>query len=46
MGDEFQTSVGGDMGRDSMFGEHVHNEELGKLGGSDSVIGLNEYSLL
>ena len=46
MGDEFRTSVGGDMGRDSVFGEHVCNEELGKLGGSDGVVGQNEYSLL
>ena len=46
MGDKFQTSVRGDMGRDSMFGEHMCNEELGKLRGSDGVIGWNEYSLL
>ena len=34
------------MGRDSMLGEHMRNEELGKLRGSDGVIGWNEYSLL
>ena len=46
VGDEFRTSVGGDVGWDSVFGEHVCNEELGKLRGSDGVIGWNEYSLL
>ena len=46
VGDEFQTSVRGDMGWDSMLGEHVHNEELGKLRGSDGVVSWNEYSLL
>ena len=44
--DEFRTSVGGDVGWDSMLGEHVRNEELCKLRGSDGVIGRNEYSLL
>ena len=46
MGDKFQTSVRGDMGRDSMFGEHVCNKELGKLRGSDGVVSWNEYPLL
>ena len=46
MGDEFRTSVGGDVGWDSVLGEHMHNKELGKLSGSDGVIGWNEYSLL
>ena len=46
VGDEFQTSVGGDMGWDSMLGEHMHNEELGELRGSDDVVSRNEYSLL
>ena len=44
--DEFQTSVRGDMGWDSVLGEHVCNEELGKLRGSDGVVSRNEYSLL
>ena len=44
--DEFRTSVGGDMGWDSVLGEHMRNEELGKLRGCDGVIGQNEYSLL
>ena len=34
------------MGRDFMFGEHMRNEELCKLRGSDGVISQNEYSLL
>ena len=46
MGDEFRTSVGGDVGWDSVLGEHMCNKELGKLRGSDGVIGWNEYSLL
>jgi len=46
VGDELQTSVGGDMGGYSMFGKHVHNKELGKLRGGDGVVGRNEYSLL
>ena len=46
VGDKFQTSVGGDMGWDPMLGEHVCNEELGKLRGSDGVMSWNEYSLL
>ena len=46
VGDEFRTSVGGDMGWDSVLGEHVHNEELGELRGSDGVVSQNEYSLL
>ena len=46
VGDEFRTSVGGDMGWDSMLGEHVRNEELGKLRGSDGVMSRNEYPLL
>ena len=44
--DEFQTSVRGDMGWDSVLGEHVHIIELGKLRGCDGVVGQNEYSLL
>ena len=46
VGDKFRTSVGGDMGWDSVLGEHVHNEELGELRGSDGVVSWNEYSLL
>ena len=46
MRDEFQTSVRGDVGWDSVFGEHMCNKELGKLRESDGVIGWNEYSLL
>ena len=46
VGDKFQTSVGGDMGWNSVLGEHVCNEELGKLRGSDGVVSRNEYSLL
>jgi len=46
VGDELQTSVGGDMGGYSVFGKHMCDEELGKLRGSDGVIGRNEYSLL
>ena len=46
VGDELRTSVGGDMGGYSVFGKHMRDEELGKLRGSDGVIGRNEYSLL
>jgi len=46
VGDELQTSVGGDMCEYSVFGKHVRDEELGKLRGGDGVIGQNEYSLL
>jgi len=46
MGDELRTSVGGDMGGYSVFGKHVCDKELGKLRGSDGVVGRNEYSLL
>ena len=34
------------MGWDSVLGEHVRNEELGELRGSDGVVSRNEYSLL
>ena len=34
------------MGWDSMLGEHMHNEELAELRGSDGVVSQNEYSLL
>ena len=40
--DKFQTSVRGDVGWDSMLGEHVCNKEICKLRGSDGVIGRNE----
>jgi len=46
VGNELRTSVRGDMGGYSVFGEHVHDKELGKLRGGDGVIGWNEYSLL
>ena len=46
VGDEFQTSIRGDMGWDSVLGEHMHNKELGELRGSDGVMSWNEYSLL
>jgi len=34
------------MGGYSVFGKHMHDEELGKLRGSNGVVGRNEYSLL
>ena len=46
VGHEFRTSVRGDMGWDSMLGEHMCNEELGELRGGNGVVGQNEYSLL
>jgi len=46
VGDELRTSVGGDMGGYSVFGKHMRNEKLGKLRGSDGVVGRNENSLL
>jgi len=46
VGDELRTSVGGDMGGYSVFGKHMCDEELGKLRGTDGVVGRNEYSLL
>ena len=44
--DKFRTSVRGNMGWDSMLGEHMCNKELGELRGSDGVVSWNEYSLL
>ena len=46
VGHKFQTSVRGDMGWDSVLGEHVCNEELGELRGINGVMSQNEYSLL
>jgi hypothetical protein len=43
---EFGTSVRGYMRRNSMFGEDMDDEELGKLCGGDSIVSQNKESLL
>ena len=46
MGDEFRSTVGSDVGRDTVLGEDVQYEELGELGGRDGVMSGNEDGLL
>ena len=38
VGDKLQTSIGGDMRWNSMFGEHMEDEELGELRRGDGVV--------
>ena len=38
VGDELRTSIGGDVRRNSVFGEHMEDEELGELRGGDGVV--------
>ena len=46
VGDEFRAAVGSDMFRNTMFGEHVHNEQHCKVFGSAVNGCWNEYALL
>ena len=43
---ELGTMVRGDMFGDAMLGEHMHNEQLGKVFRSAMDCGRNEYALL
>ena len=38
VGDELRTSIGGDVRRNSVFREHMEDEELGELRGGDGVV--------
>ena len=42
VGDELQTSIGGDVGWNSVLRVHMEDKELGKLSGGDSIISWNE----
>ena len=42
MRDELQTSIGGDVRWNSVFGEHMEDKELGELSGDDSIMSWNE----
>ena len=44
-GHELRTTVGGDMGRNSVLGKDMEYEELGKSGGVDVVGSRNEDGL-
>ena len=46
MGDEFQSSVRSDVGRNTMLGEDVQYEELGKLGRHYGIMSGNKDGLL
>ena len=46
MRDEFRAPVQGDVTRNSVLGEYVHDEDKGELGRGDSNICWNEYALL
>ena len=46
VGDEFGAMVGSDMFRNTMFGEHVHNEQHCKVFRSAVNGCWNEYALL
>ena len=46
MGDKFQSLVRSDVGRNTVLGEDVQYEELGKLGGCYGVMSGNEDGLL
>ena len=46
VGDELQTSIGDDMGPNSMFWEHMEDKKLGKLSRGDSIMSWNEDWLL
>ena len=45
MGDEFQSSIGGDMGQNSMLGKYMEDKELGELSRGDSIVSWNEDQL-
>ena len=38
VGDKLQTSIRGDVRQNSVFGEHMEDEELGELCGGDGVV--------
>ena len=42
VGDDFQTSIRGDVGWDSVLGEYMEDKKLGKLSGGDSIMSQNE----
>ena len=42
---ELGTTIGSDVGRYSMLGKHVKDEELGELSGGDGVVRRNKYRL-
>ena len=46
VGDELQTSIGGDMRWNSMIGEYMKDKEMGKLSRGDGVMSWNEDQLL
>ena len=46
MGDEFGTSIRGNVGGNSVLGEHMEKEELCELWRCDHVMHRNEYALL
>ena len=45
-GDELRASIGGDMGGNSVFGEHMKNEQLSQLRSVDLVVRRYEDTLL
>ena len=42
VGDELRSSIGGDMGRNSMLGKYMEDKELGELSRGDSIVSWNE----
>jgi hypothetical protein len=46
MGNEFRTTIGGNMRRNSVLGEYVEDKEFRKFEGGNSIVGGNEYRLL
>ena len=42
VGDELQTSIGGDVRWNSMFWEHMEDKKLSELSGGDCVVSRNE----
>jgi hypothetical protein len=46
MGNEFWTTIGGNMRRNSMLGEYVEDKEFRKFEGGNSIVGGDEYCLL
>ena len=45
MRDKFGASVGRDVVRDAMLGEHVKDKQFRQLGRSDRIVSRNEHSL-
>jgi hypothetical protein len=46
MGDELGTTIGCNVGRDSVFGKDMEYEQFCELRGSDRIVCRNEYGLL